>query len=366
MKLIFWQNCVSPHQLPYIQELYKDERVSKVILIAPVWEVAVRKKMGWENNLCLDGLDVIISPDNLKIESLLNENQENTIHLFSGIRADKFVYNCFKKSLAYNIKRGIITEPPYVFEKPLFLHIIRFLLFDFKYISKIDFVFGMGDRAVNYYKFWSKSWNVFLFGYCTESPSKQLIIKQNSCLRFVYVGNLIKRKNVSLLLKGITKLTMSADFTLDIIGDGLEFKKLLNSVEKLHFKTHVSLLGMLSMKEIHERLSEYNIMILPSLHDGWGAVINEGLQRGLYIISSDNCGAKTLIENSNRGIIFKNNDLNSLSDALNYCLNNVEKIKSGKQERILWSEKICGSSLSKYMVDCLLEIDPVLPPWKRD
>ena len=25
MNILFWQNCVSPHQLPYIKELHNDE-----------------------------------------------------------------------------------------------------------------------------------------------------------------------------------------------------------------------------------------------------------------------------------------------------------------------------------------------------
>ena len=367
MKIFFWQNCISPHQLPFIKELFKDNtRINKVYLITPIGTSNDRKLMGWNEITNVEGVEIILSPSKNEIEYLFQHNQGNAVHLFSGIRADKSVFEYFKESLNYNVKRGLITEPPLIFKKPLIFHKIRFLLFDYKYISKIDYVFGMGDNAVKYYKFWSKIWKVFLLGYCVENKSISLLNSKQKGLRMVYVGSLIKRKNVALLLKGISTLTLDADFTIDIIGDGPEFKKLLNYVDKHNLNTHTYFLGKLSMKEIHQKLAEYDMLILPSLHDGWGAVINEGLQSGLYIILSDNCGAKTLVEHSNRGIVFKSGNLNSLSDALNYCLNNVDKIKLGKQERVLWSEKISGSSFAKYMVDCLFEIDPVLPPWKRD
>lgn len=366
MKLIFWQNCVSPHQLSYIKELYKDDRISKVFLIAPVWDLAEREKMGWSNSFDTNGIETIISPDDNEIESLLRENQENSIHLFSGIRADQFVFACFKKSLVYHIKRGIITESPYLFKKPLFLHKLRFLLFDYKYVSKIDYVFAMGYNAVNYYKKWSNRWRVFPFAYCVDTPHKQVLQKRNNCLRLIYVGSLIKRKNVSIVLKGIKKLFGNTDFTLDIIGNGPEEKELKQYCDFNNISSRVTFHGNMAMKEIHDKLIEFDVLILPSLHDGWGAVVNEGLQSGLYIISSDKCGAKTLIEDSNRGVVFKSNNLSSLVDALNFTIKNADKITAQKHERVLWAGKISGTSLAKYMLDCLATKDSNLPPWKKD
>lgn len=48
------------------------------------------------------------------------------------------------------------------------------------------------------------------------------------------------------------------------------------------------------MEEIPSILSNQDILILPSIYDGWGAVVNEALQSGLYVISSNQCGAKDL------------------------------------------------------------------------
>lgn len=365
INLYFWQNCVSPHQLPYIKELYKDTRVDKVFLIVPILELLERKAMGWTSNLSNDGVELIFSPGKDQIEKLFADNQEDSVHFFSGIRADKFVFGCFKQSLSFNIKRGIITEPPFDYKKPLFLHRIRFLLFDYKYISKIDYVFGMGDQAVDYYKFWSKKWKVFLFGYCVDIDSNKKSNNQHDVLRFLYIGSLIKRKNVDLLLRGILNNTNNSEFTLDIIGDGPERDSLIKYIHQNKLSTWITLLGKLSMSEIHQKLADYDVLILPSIHDGWGAVVNEGLHNGLYIILSDHCGAKTLIENSDRGIIFKSKNLVSLSVAINSCIQNADLIKSGKQERILWSQRLDGIEFAKYLVDCIDTMNPIIPPWKK-
>lgn len=366
MKLFFWQNCISPHQLPYIKELYKDVRVSKVFLIVPVSELLERKVMGWTSNLSCDGVEIIISPEREQIEKLFADNEDDSVNFFSGIRADKFVFKCFKISLSYNVKRGLITEPPFVFHKPLFLHKFRFLLFDYKYISRFDYVFGMGTNAVLYYKSWSKHWKVFLFGYCLDLQTNYSLNQHDKSFRFLYVGSLIKRKDVALLLKSIRDTSNSSIFTLDIIGDGPEHISLQKYVDRNELNDRITFIGKLPMTEIHERLSDYDVLVLPSMHDGWGAVINEGLQSGLFIVSSDNCGAKTLIENSDRGIIFKNRKLKSLSAALQNCIDYSDDIKAGRTERIFWSNKISGESLAQYMIDCLTLDNEVLPPWKKD
>ena len=46
MQLIFFQNCISPHQLPYIKEIHKMDEVEKVIYVAPVVRDSHRNQMG--------------------------------------------------------------------------------------------------------------------------------------------------------------------------------------------------------------------------------------------------------------------------------------------------------------------------------
>jgi len=119
------------------------------------------------------------------------------------------------------------------------------------------------------------------------------------------------------------------------------------------------------MNEIPALLATHDILVLPSLHDGWGAVINEALQNGLYVICSNQCGGKILIENSQRGLIFKNRDISNLTKSVSSVILDIDKIRSQKTERIQWSERIGGTSISQYMVECLIGDRKIIPPWKR-
>ena len=151
MRIVFWQNCLSPHQLPYIVHLMDDKRVDEVVVVTEESISDERKKMGWELGCYpqIEKCSIIISPNNDKIRALFNMREADSWHLFSGIHGFPFIFHCFKISLVYNIKRGIVTECPYTYAfgsnngKPLWLHSIRFFLQDYKYAKYIDKVFAL-------------------------------------------------------------------------------------------------------------------------------------------------------------------------------------------------------------------------------
>lgn len=49
MNLFFFQNCISPHQIPFIEELSVFTDVDRVVVIAPRVDYDDRKLMGWKD-----------------------------------------------------------------------------------------------------------------------------------------------------------------------------------------------------------------------------------------------------------------------------------------------------------------------------
>ena len=175
-RFVFWQNCLSPHQLPYIVHLLDDARVNEVVIVTNEVVSDERKNMGWDVTVFpgLERCDVRLSPSNSEIHELLSKRQEESIHFFSGIHGYPFVTKPLDMSLKYDVKRGMISERPDTFKfglangKPLWLHRIRFFIQDRSYARHIQYVFAMGDDAVSYFRSVWKSWEVFPFAYCTD------------------------------------------------------------------------------------------------------------------------------------------------------------------------------------------------------
>lgn len=351
MNLIFFQNCVSPHQIPYIRECVNDERIKKVYFVSPRIDYGMRSDMGWSNDKLLNeqGTEFLLSPTDQQIqELLLNVGDANC--LFSGIRADADVFRWLNLSLSYNVKRYIITEPPYIFDKPLWMHYIRFFIQDYKYVKHIDGIFAIGESCEKYYRSISKCWKVFPFIYVTESYEVSSVELSDE-LQILYVGSLSKRKNVKILLEA---LRGNKNVSLNIVGDGEE-RSMLEQMAQAN-EIRANFIGTLPMKEIPVIMQQNDVLVLPSLYDGWGAVVNEALTQGLYVVCSDRCGAKDLLHTDKRGCIFGNDNSVNLGNILKSLSDNVKEIRNGRSYRVDWARKnISGKSMAKYFIDCISE-----------
>lgn len=363
MNLLFFQNCISPHQVPYIKEFCHDKRVAQVCLIVPRTDYQHRKDMGWDSRHLLDGTNVrmfLLPPDDV-VKNLFLE--KDTYAFFLGIRADADVFRWLKLSLAFDVKRGIITEAPNIhILKPLPLHCLRFLLQDYRFVKRIHYVFAFGSMAAAYYRFWSKRWKVVPFSYCTEvtSLSKTQSGDVQGRLKLLYVGALIRRKDVGSVLKVLASSTQEVDF--HIVGDGLQRKRLEHFVHERRLD-NVVFRGCMEMQDVHSLMPEFDVLVLPSRYDGWGAVINEALQCGLYVICSDKCGAKDLLVNERIGCVFRSR--RGLASAMSWAVKDIQAIRQGRLYRMDWSQSISGKSLARYFVDSLFTNGTVVAPWKR-
>lgn len=360
MNILFFQNCISPHQMPFINELHNIKDVSDIYVIVPEADMDTRKNMGWnssEYQLSNSKVNFLINSENQEIVTLLKKyNNTETWCLFSGINSFPFVAKYFKLSLKYHFKRGIITEPPFLYNHPLWQHAIRFAIKDWKYIKYIDKLFVMGDDFLSYYKFWSKKWDVIPFMYCTEWKERNINHIPNTQyhnLKILFVGSLSARKNVQLLFKAIKSLQKQEQKSIEIgiVGDGDQKQNLIKLANNKNFSS--IFYGTLPMNKVSEIMQEYDILCLPSLHDGWGAVINEAITLGLYVLCSDTCGAKYLIKKSNFicGDIFKNNDMISLKKKISNCLSQKELIRDSTIQRIAWAKNnIKGNVVAQYLI----------------
>lgn len=362
MNILFFQNCISPHQMPYIEYLPYFKEINDIVIIVPEADLETRKNMGWNTTASLNipNARIIIKPSLSQIEDLYKQySDRNTWCMYSGINSFSFISKCFKLSLKYSIRRGIITEPPFIYKHPLWQHAIRFLIKDYKYIKYIDKLFVMGNDYIKYYRFWSSHWEVIPFIYCTKWIERKInlnIINDNK-LKILYVGSLSHRKNVQLLLNASTALNKQekSSIHIGIIGDGEE-KCNLEKIATANKDIDIFFYGMKSMNTIPNIMEKYDILCLPSRHDGWGAVVNEALTLGLYVICTNNCGSKYLIEQSNNkcGSIFKSDDITDLCNTLKNCIIKNEVIKSDVNNRIEWARNnIHGKIVAQYFINKL-------------
>lgn len=321
MKIIFFENCVSPHQLPYMEVLAEHHDVT---LVAPEWNLQERSQMGWNAQEDKSRLTICIAPSDEKVRALLAASEKEPLTcIFAGIACFKEVKHWLQLSLAYDVKRGVVTEAPYTYRWPLWVHRLSFLYRDYRFCQYIDYIFAIGHECESYYRSWSKRWKVVPFAYCVSDPVNSLSALSaqseksedaSDIYKICFVGSLSRRKNVKLLLEAVALLAEThpeayAHCQLTLVGDGEERPMLEALVDRYHLADHVKFWGTLPMEEARKLIAQNHVLVLPSLHDGWGAVVNEALMAGTRVWCSNRCGAKDLIANSTRGEVFGGHDV---------------------------------------------------------
>jgi len=111
----------------------------------------------------------------------------------------------------------------------------------------------------------------------------------------------------------------------------------------------------------------YDLLVLPSLHDGWGVVVNEALIQGVPALVSDACGAKTLIEVSGAGSIFEAGSADDLMRVLRELSDPVRLADCQRNARA-YGPQLDPVLAANQLHQCLLsaadpQITVPLSPW---
>jgi L-malate glycosyltransferase len=164
-----------------------------------------------------------------------------------------------------------------------------------------------------------------------KKTSRKALGLKKGIIYTISTGRLVKRKGFDFLIKSIAKLNNSNIHSL-ILGDGPEKENLQRLAKKLNISNQIHFLGFVSEKKKFQYLSNSDIYVLSSRHEGFGIVLQEAMQVGLPIISTNNGGQTDFIEEGGNGYLIKFGDEDGLVKALNKLLkDNRMREKMGKE-----------------------------------
>lgn len=105
----------------------------------------------------------------------------------------------------------------------------------------------------------------------------------------IFVGRLIREKNVDLLVHAINILSnKNKKIQLLIIGDGPERETILRLIHNLSLEPHVCMIGFRdNHNEIIARMKSAKVCVLPSTREGFGIAALEALACGIPVITVD-------------------------------------------------------------------------------
>lgn len=134
---------------------------------------------------------------------------------------------------------------------------------------------------------------------------------------FLSAGTQSVRKGVHYTLEAWRRIAPRDDAELWLVGSMQLPKRLLNSLpEKTIIKPSVT------RAELNRIYKRANVLLFPSLVEGFGMVITEAMAHGLPVITTPNTAGPELIKHADDGFIVPIRDVDALTDVMQWCLDN--------------------------------------------
>jgi glycosyltransferase involved in cell wall biosynthesis len=172
---------------------------------------------------------------------------------------------------------------------------------------------------------------IFKISYTTEiSPfmNQSLARGDESARRLLYVGQLIERKGLVPFVRVLSdwaSLHSDRSVELRLAGSG----PLRRTLEELPVPQNLKLtfMGDLPYENLPKAYSEAGVLVLPTLADTWGVVVNEAMAAGLPVLGSIYAQAVAeMIEDGRSGWVFAAGDRNETFRAIDRCMNTPAEI----------------------------------------
>lgn len=132
--------------------------------------------------------------------------------------------------------------------------------------------------------------------------------------RFVYIGQLISRKNVDGLIRAFAQCAQPGD-TLTIVGNGDMGPRLQSLAEEEGGEGSIRFAGNVAYDDLPTLLADQHTLVLPSFEEVWGLVVNEALAAGRHVVVSDQAGVAPSVCDM-RGVFVSSPSVDALAAAM--------------------------------------------------
>lgn len=327
-----------------------------------------RKNLGWVVPHFQSAKLVRIASE-AHASEICREASNDAIHLCQGIRGNGYVSKVQailrRSNQSYWIMMETVDERGMLGKIKSLVY--RFLFFKQK--GNLEGVLAIGETTRDWVSSKAPFARVFPFAYFPERYQEiSNGISRHTPERgisLVFVGQLIPRKNLVLLFQAMQQF--GNDLRLTVIGSGVD-EDALKCIAKKTLDGRVAWMGSKKQSEIPSMVSMADALILPSLHDGWGAVVSEAIAVGTPTICSDKCGASELSRLAPGCGVFVSANIGSLSKSLMELQKRGRWKKAQRSELIKWADRISPEAGARYLLDILNSKHTnhvPTPPWQE-
>lgn len=169
-------------------------------------------------------------------------------------------------------------------------------------------------------------------------------------LKVIYIGQLTQRKGISYLLEAL-EIYDKKEITLTLIGEIQNIQGEFDEyIKKYQFK------GFINHDEVINELKDADVMVFPSLSDGFGLAALEALGAGIPVICTENSGCSDIIQDGYNGFVIPVGNINAIREKINWFLINKDKINQMSKNSRETAKRYTWNEYEKCMKNIILNI----------
>ena len=316
MKVTFYSNFLTHHQVPFCLEMQK--RLGDDFKF-----VSTMKIFKWRLDLGFEDLNqkydfVIRSYEN---EEMYNEAKKLALKsdvVIIGSTTDELIEERLKQDkLTFRYRARVFIFPDGFFKtifnkdkmKLFYNRHIRFRKNKNLHMLCAN-AYGARDfNSLGLYKNKTYKWGYFLENNIYDIDNLINEKEKNEKIQIIWVARFIKWKHPEVVVKLAKRLKkQNYNFKIQMLGTGKLEEKIKKQIKNNNLEDVLEIVGQVPSDKVKSYMEKANIFIGTSdSFEGWGAVINESMNAGCAIVASKKMGSVPfLIGNNETGLMYEN------------------------------------------------------------
>lgn len=144
---------------------------------------------------------------------------------------------------------------------------------------------------------------------------------QSGTFRILFAGGVSLQKGIPYLLEAVARLQGHVE--LAIVGDA---SLMPTSVLEQFDTSRVNWVGRLPKAGVREWMQRSDVLVLPSVQDGFGLVLAEAMACGCPVVASSHTGIEDLVDDGVEGFVVPPQDAGALKDRLQALVDDRQAI----------------------------------------
>lgn len=313
MKIAFYTNFLTHHQLPFCLEMYK-KYGNNFKFVSTVKINEERLSLGYKDMDNDYPFVLKAYENNEKYQEAIKLALDSDVVIMGSTKTDEYITERLKQDkLTFRYYARICYKGIFSIFDFKNLKIVYNKHLKYKKNKNLYLLCASGYGPNDFNKLGMYVNKCFKWGYFPETKiynEKELLDKkQSDNIKIIWVGRFIKEKHPEEVVKLARKLEKNGyKFKIEMIGNGYLFDKIQKQIIKYKLQDKIDLIGAVPSNKVRDYMEKANIFICTSDQtERWGVVLNEAMNSGCATIAYKKIGGVPfLINNEKNGFAYNN------------------------------------------------------------